>query len=303
MNNLPFIKEFLTHIKANNYSRETLYNYERDLSTFSFFIDVPFQMLTKQTIEEFKAYLRSDVRKTATGLIAGSDLSTASINRALIALRRYLSYLTDMDHPTPIVPSSIKLLRKETRVSPIIEMKEIVKVIESPTKLESDSMTALRNRAMLETLFASGMRISELLSLKRNQVESTGKVFVEGKGKKQRFIYLTERAKKHLVAYLNERSDNNPYLFVSARDNEGSITANYLQIKMKRYREELGIVSVISAHSLRHAFATSMAENGASPVALQILLGHESLDTTTRYVHASDRYAEDAHKKFHPLSK
>jgi integrase/recombinase XerD len=159
---------------------------------------------------------------------------------------------------------------------------------------------------MLETLFASGMRISELINLKRVQLDPSGKIFIQGKGKKQRFIYLTARAKNHIDKYLKTRDDNSPYVFIPKRganagDNTKPISPNYLQMKIKQYREFLGITIPLSAHSLRHGFATYLAEHGANPAAIQILLGHESLETTSRYVHASDRYAEDSHRKFHPL--
>lgn len=303
--------DFLLHIQANNYSKETLYNYERDLKTFSTFLKTemsnpPFLEVNKKTIEQFKAYLNSNDRKTAEGDIAHVTLKSGSINRTLSSLRRYLSYLIDMDQKTPVAPGSIKLIRMEKPHSRVSEFKDLVRLIESPMKFESDKNIALRNRAMLETLFASGMRISELISLKCIQIDPSGKIFIQGKGKKQRFIYLTERAKKHIDNYLKIRDSDSPYLFIpirgqNASKKDKSISANYLQMKIKRYRELLGINVPTSAHSLRHGFATYLAEQGASPVAIQILLGHESLDTTTKYVHASDKYAEDTHKKFHPL--
>ncbi|XKT74289.1 MAG: tyrosine-type recombinase/integrase [Patescibacteria group bacterium UBA2163] len=310
-NQLPFIDDFLLHIQANNYSEETLYNYERDLNTFAHFLTqelnaLPFSKVTKRTIEQFKAYLNSNDRKTASGNAPIKRLSSGTINRNLTSLRRYLTFLIDMDYETPIEPSSIKLLRREKPHPQVSELKELVTLIESPMKFEKNKLVALRNRAALETLLASGMRISELISLKRNQLDASGRIFIEGKGKKQRFIYLTDRAKKHIVRYLEERTDDSPYLFVpnrglNAHDKNKHISANYLQMKIKHYRELLGINVPTSAHSLRHGFATYLAEEGANPAAIQILLGHESLETTTRYVHASDKYAEDTHKKFHPL--
>jgi integrase/recombinase XerD len=188
----------------------------------------------------------------------------------------------------------------------VAQMSELVKLIEAPMTYEQDKVIALRNRAMLETLFASGMRISELINLKKVQLDQSGKIFIEGKGKKQRFIYLTDRAKTHIDNYLAQREDDQPYLFIAKRGLNAAnktkpISPNYLQMKIKQYRELLGINIPTSAHSLRHGFATYLAEQGANPAALQVLLGHESLETTTRYVHASDRYAEDTHKQFHPL--
>lgn len=308
---LPYIDDFLLHIQANNYSEETLYNYERDLKTFELFLkdemnSLPFSSINKKTVEQFKAYLNSSDRKTSEGQKSKKKLSSGSINRLLTSIRRYLSYLIDMDHKTPISPESIKLLRMEKKHPQVSELKELISLIESPMKFEKDKMVALRNRAALETLFASGMRISELIGLKISQLDDTGRVFIEGKGRKQRFIYLTERAKSHIDNYLDERADDSPFLFVAKRgrnasDSDKHISANYLQMKIKKYRELLHINVPTSAHSLRHGFATYLAEQGANPAAIQILLGHESLETTTRYVHASDKYAEKTHKKFHPL--
>ncbi len=313
MNNLPLIDDFLLHIQANNYSPETLYNYERDLETFSTFLaselnDLPFPRITKRTIEQYKAYLNSPDRKTAKGDESITRLKSGSINRHLTSLRRYLSFLLDMDEPTPIAPNAIKLLRMGKPNSQIAEFEDMIRLIECPTSVETDPFVAARNRAMLETLFASGMRISELISLRINQLDHTGKIFVEGKGRKRRFIYLTQRAEYHIREYLTLRDDDNPFLFVAERgrnagDKKKHISPNYLQMKIKWYRVYLGISIKTSAHSLRHGFATYLAEQGANPAAIQVLLGHESLETTTRYVHASDRYAEDSHRKFHPLKE
>lgn len=309
--NLPYLDDFLLFIRANNYSRETLYNYERDLDTFAIFLDhemgnLAFNDITKRTIEQYKAYLNSNDRRTAKDKKVKQDLSSGSINRVLTSLRRYLAYLIDMDQKVSVSPESIKLLRMEKKHPQVSELEELKRLIESPMKFEKDKIIALRNRAALETLFASGMRISELINLKIIQLDKSGRIFIQGKGRKQRFIYLTERAKKHIDNYLKERADEFPYLFIpdrgrNASDKNKHISANYLQMKIKKYRELLGINIPTSAHSLRHGFATYLAEQGANPAAIQILLGHESLDTTTRYVHASDKYAESTHKKFHPL--
>ncbi|OGZ62759.1 MAG: hypothetical protein A3H51_00600 [Candidatus Spechtbacteria bacterium RIFCSPLOWO2_02_FULL_38_8] len=308
---LPLLEDFLLHIQTNNYSKETLYNYERDLQTFENFLNeemeaLPFSEVSKRTMEQFKAYLTSKDRKSASGIKTTKTLSSGSINRVLSSVRRYLGYLIDMDHKVPIPPESIKLLRMEKKHPQVAELEQLIKLIEYPTEFEKNKLINLRNRAMLETLFATGMRISELTSLKRNQIDKTGRIFITGKGKKQRFAYLTDRAQEQIQNYLKERMDDFPALFIPYRGknntaNDKTISTNYLQMKIKKYREMLGINVPTSAHSLRHGFATYLAESGANPAAIQILLGHESLDTTTRYVHASDKYAEKTHKKFHPL--
>jgi len=307
---LPLLDEFLENIQSNNYSPETVYNYERDLNTFANFLNedikTAFNKLTMRSIIKFKAYLSSTSRRTALHEAGQRKLSSYSINRILSALRSYLKFLVDMDQHPPITADAVKMLKTEKKYGQVPEMTELIKLIEAPNKFEKDSNIALRNRAMLETLFATGMRISELLSLKRQQLDQSGRIYVMGKGKKQRFVYLTPRAIKHISAYLKTRHDDSPFLFIPYRGRNNAnknkkISTNYLQYKIKRYRELLSINIPISAHSIRHSFATYLAESGANPAAIQILLGHESLDTTTRYVHASDRYAEKSHTKYHPL--
>ncbi len=332
-------------------------------------------------------------------------LDANSINRMLSAFRSYLRYRIDMDLDYPIAPEAVKLMKTEKKKSQVPELDEIIKLMEFPTEFEKDDRVALRNRAMLEMLFSTGMRISELMGLNLDKINLDGKLFIMGKGKKERFVYLTPRAMKWLNKYLQVRlsveigdfigmkgkhggdssaeflgdmsqsvdsaesgsndgdlgsenptnretlaeSDNvsqgvsgnkgledlnlslsedskfkfvvlledlrkvgylkkfrSPALFIpfsGGRNGKRNkrLSTNFFQSKIAEYRRRLGINVPVSAHSLRHGFATYLAENNASPAAIQVLLGHESLQTTTRYVHASDRMAEKAHKDRHPL--
>lgn len=309
---LPLEDDFLLSIKTNNYSPRTLLNYERDLSTFEIFLKtdarIALPKITKRTLELFKAYLVSRDRKTALGHPSAERLSASSVNRTLSSLRSYFKYLVDMDYPLTVAPSSVKLLKTSRPHARVAEFESLVELIESPLTLERDTRIAFRNRVMLEVLFSTGMRISELLSLNRDHINNTGRIFILGKGKKERFVYLTDRAKALLKDYLLTRQDDIPALFIpysgkNCGANKARISANYLQMKIKHYKELLRIIVPTSAHSFRHGFATYLAEQGANPAAIQILLGHESLQTTTRYVHASDKYAESTHKQFHPLKK
>lgn len=305
------LEDFLLSLQTNNYSPETVYNYERDLKVLEGFLSemgLPFSKLDKKVIDRYKAYLTSIDRQTTEHHTAQKRLRSYSINRMLSSLRAYLRYLIEVDMPVPVPPEAVKLVKTEKKHPQVAELKELVRLIESPTAIEKSKNIALRNRAMLEVLFATGMRISELVSLNKHQIDATGRIFVMGKGKKERFVYLTPRATKHVNNYLKTRMDKLNALFIPYRgENAGKttrrISTNYLQMKIKQYREELQINVPTSAHSLRHGFATYLAESGANPAAIQVLLGHESLDTTTRYVHASDKYAQDTHKKFHPLSE
>jgi site-specific recombinase XerD len=309
---LPRVDDFLLNLQANRYSSETIYNYERDLNVFSNFLDestIEFDKVDKRAITYYKAYLVSHDRKTANLVKQGEkQLDSRSINRMLSAMRAYLRYLIDIDYPCPLPPEAVKLTKAGKKHPQVAELEDLIRLIEVPSSLESNVKTALRNRAMLEVLFATGMRISELCNLNRSQIDDTGRIFITGKGRKQRFVYLTPRAKQHLDAYLVTRQDDCPALFIpyagrNVAKSRKRISTNYLQDRIKRYREKLKINVPTSAHSLRHGFATYLAEEGANPAALQILLGHESLDTTTRYVHTSDKYAEETHRKYHPLAK
>jgi len=308
---LPLLDDFLLNLKTQNYSEETIYNYDRDLRVFEKFLqDFPasFGKVDKKVINQYKAYLISRDRKTAVKDEKGERLASRSVNRMLSSLRSYLKFLIEMDYQVPVPPEAVKLVKTERKVSQVPELEDLIKLIESPSHLEKNPKVALRNRAALEVLFATGMRISELLSLNRDQIDKSGRIFVQGKGKKERFVYLTPRAREHLERYLTTRKDTAPALFIPYMGRNVSLktrrlSTNYLQARIKFYREKLRINVPTSAHSLRHGFATYLAESGASPAAIQILLGHESLDTTTRYVHASDRFAEETHRKYHPLKE
>jgi len=309
---LPYLDDFFLNLQTNNYSEKTLYSYERDLDVFQNFlkeINTDFEKIDKKTILNYKAYLISRDRKTAKIHEGKKRLSSYSINRMLSALRSYLKFLTDMDHKSSISSETIKLVKTERKHPRVSEFDGVVKLIESPTKFEKNEVIALRNRAMLETLFSTGVRISELLNIKVSEIDKTGRIFVQGKGKKERFVYLTPRAQKHIKEYLEVRKKIlSPYLFISCwgkniDNRDKKLSSAYLQEKIKKYRELLGINVPLSAHGIRHAFATYLAESGANPAAIQILLGHESLDTTTRYVHPSDRYAERIQRKYHPLKE
>jgi site-specific recombinase XerD len=310
---IPLYEEFLLHLQSDNYSTETLYNYQRDLLTFNIFLQTEikkvFTDFKKSDIDEYKAYLLSRDRVTPLlGLIGETRLQSGSVNRTLSSLRSYLKFLTMQDYLVPVAPEHITLVRKEHKIAKVADLPELIELIQSPTNFEENPIIAARNRAMLEVLFATGVRISELLSMNRQDIHHDNRVFIFGKGKKERFVYLTNRAKHYIDQYLSLRSDGDQALFVPLRGKRKNtknvrISPNYLQERIKKYREKLHLSLPTSAHSLRHGFATYMAQEGASPVAIQRLLGHESLNTTTRYVNPSDQFAADSHKKFHPLSE
>ncbi len=276
-------------------------------------------------------------------------LDPKSVNRMLSSIRSYLKFRIDRDLDIPIAPDAIKLVKSDKKISQVASLDELIKLIESPTVFENDKLVGIRNRCMLELLFSTGMRISELINLNLDQINSEGSLFILGKGKKERYVYLTDRALEWLNNYLeirlgivdnseretNEKGDvssyelkdfsidnekyryiklcegyrqtgyldkfQSPALFIPFKKKSLRLSTNYFQECIAKYRRRLGILIHTSAHSLRHGFATYLAENEANPAAIQVLLGHESLNTTTRYVHASDNFARKTHRDKHPL--
>jgi len=309
---LPHLDDFLLNLQTRNLSEETIYNYERDLKVFENFlneINILFEKIDKKTILNYKAYLISRDRKTPKYLPGEKRLTSFSINRMLSSLRSYLKFLTNIDYPIPVPPNAIELVKTEKNLPRVGEFEEIKKLLEAPVQLEKNKIMALRNRAILETFFSTGTRISELLNIKISDIDKKGRIFIKGKGRKERFVYLTPRAQRHIKKYLEVRGKtDSPYLFVPYRGKNVNLKAkklspNYLEEKIKRYREILGLNIPITPHGLRRAFATYLAESGASAAAIQILLGHESLDTTTRYIRVSNRFAEKIFRKYHPLKE
>lgn len=309
---LPYFDEFLLNLQTNNYSQETLYNYERDLEVFQSFLtetNIDFEKIDKKTLLNYKAYLLSQDRRTPKSILGKKRLASFSVNRMISVLRSYLKFLIRIDSPTSVAPNAIELVKTERKHPRVGEFNQILQLLAAPAKFEKNKLVAARNQTMLETLFSTGMRISELVNLKKEQIDNTGRIFIRGKGKKERFVYLTKRAFAYIQEYLKIRPESeSPYLFLPSRGKNASskdkkISPNYLEMKVKQYRELLGLNIPITVHGFRHAFATYLAESGANPAAIQILLGHESLDTTTRYVNASDKYAERTHRQFHPLKE
>ena len=312
ISHLDLIDDFYLFLETNNYSPATLYHYKNDLAIFDNFLksrNLKVKDLDKRTIFEFKAYLASDQRETATThQEPARRLSSASINRCLSAVRAYLRFLIDQDYETPVSPDQFKMVKRERSHPNVAEFNEFVNLMESVSTIEQDPIIATRNRAILEVLFSTGLRISELVSLNRRNINAEGTIFITGKGRKQRFVYLTERAQSYLDQYLAIRKDNQKALFIPTKTRSkdklsSRLTARYVQGRLKTYCEKLRINLPTTPHSFRHGFATYLAENGASPAAIQILLGHESLNTTTRYINASDRFAQETHRKFHPLAE
>ena len=228
----------------------------------------------------------------------------------LPVLRAYLRYLIDMGYPCPLPPEAVKLTKANRKQPQVAELNDLVRLIEAPAS--ESNIIGLRDKAILETLFNTGLRVSELVSLNRDQIDlERHGISVKGKGNQLRVCFLPDTAAQWIRRYLQSRRDHFKPLFIrysgrvyTAKNGEKMrLTARSIQKVVTKHAKRCGLPIKASPSTLRHGFATYLAAEGANPAALQILLGHESLDTTTRYVHASDRYAEETHHKYHPLAK
>lgn len=311
---LPHIDDFLQDLQANHYSVNTVHNYERYLAVFNRFLDqsnIPFDRINKETITSYKAYLASRGRNTVTlGNHIETQLGPCTINYKLAGLRAYLRYLIDIDYPCPLAPEAVKNLKAPPKQPQVPELKDLTRLIEAPSP-ESNIME-LRDKAILETLFSTGLKVSELVSLNREQVDLERKRFgLKGKGEKIRMVFLSDTAVRWIGRYLQLRRDHFEPLFirhsgkVDARKSgeKMRLTVRSIQRIVIRYAERCGLSITATPETLRHCFAIYVAGEGANPVPLRFLLGHESSSDISRYVHASDKYAEETHRKYHPLAK
>lgn len=274
--------------------------------------------ITKDHIRKFRLWLHHQ----SAG--EGKQLSPATQNYHLIALRSFLAYCARMDIQT-LSAEKVELAKLGDRSVNFLEGSDVERLLNAPLKNNSvSSLTHLRDKAILELLFCTGLRVSELVSLRRDDVNVKRDDFtVRGKGSKMRVVFLSERAKYALMNYAKARRDVNPYLFVShdrgreqrevqseqlrvvqsAKEAKNSqktgLTARTVQRIVDKYVKEAGITRKLSPHALRHSFATDLLRNGADLRSVQALLGHSSITTTQVYTHITDKHLKEVHQKFH----
>jgi len=296
---LPHIDDFLVSLQANHYSALTVRNYKGYLEVFDRFLDeinVPFDRINKQTIISYKAYLASPGRNTARPSKHGDkQLAPCTINYKLIGLRVYLRYLINIDYPCPLGPEAVEKLKEVSKQPQLPKLEELIRLIEAPSP--EANIIELRDKAILETLFNTGLRVSELVSLDRDQLDLERKqLYLQGKENKIRILFLSSSAAQWIGRYLQSRRDKLKPLFIRhsgkvdirKSGERMRLTARSIQRIVIRYAERCGLSITATPHTLRHCFALYIAGEGANPVPLQVLFGHESIHGVTRYVHASD---------------
>ncbi len=284
------IDSFISYIRVEKgLSSNTVLAYSQDLNLF-------YDFLNTQKVKKIDG-LNKKLLMTFFSDLHKKKLSTASIARKLVSLKSFFRFLNQEKVVTTSYDTTFETPRLWQVIPDILTEEEVDNLMNQP---DITTFQGSRDKAMFELMYASGLRVSEVCDLKHKDLY-IDHVKVEGKGKKQRLIPFGEKAKKALLKYLNNyRKDilADEYVFCSKRGKRINRSAVYKLIK--EYAASANILKNISPHSLRHSFATHLLENGADLRVIQELLGHESIATTDRYTHISDKHLQDAFSSFHP---
>jgi site-specific recombinase XerD len=285
------LKDYFDYLQIEkNRSPRTKDVYERALRKFFDFgkIKKP-ENITNEKIRSFRVYLSEK-----------TNLKKNTQSYYVIAIRNFLRYLVKRDIKT-VSPDKIELPQIPKRQIDIIEYEDLERLLQAP---EGNSLKSLRDRAILELLFSTGLRVSELCGLDRYLNWNRGEITVRGKGEKLRVVFISDRAKKAIKDYLNKRTDADQALLVSYSNNKnpktiGRITPRSVQRLVDFYSRKAGISKKISPHTLRHLFATDLLMNGADLRSVQEMLGHASIQTTQIYTHLTNKALKEVHDAFH----
>jgi len=294
-------RQFLEYLEIERgRSVKTVENYERYLERFFTFAKVskPSE-LTEEQVREFRLYLN---RQPGTKVGGRTEpMKRRTQNYYLIALRAFLKFLRKRGVEA-LSPERIELAKVPERSLDLISPQELKRLLSAP---EAKTIEGMRDRAILELFFSTGLRISELCALSIDDVDLTRDEFsVRGKGDKVRVVFLSDKAREAIRQYLKNRKDLDDALFIrygrKAHDGgELRISPRAVQRLLKHYAAKAGITRKVTPHVLRHSFATDLLSNGADLRSVQALLGHAHIATTQVYTHVTDKHLREVHKKFH----
>jgi len=294
------ILDYIEHLEVEGgRSSKTAENYKLYLERFiEFTNDIEIDKITTETIRKYRLWLNRYKNYN------DDELATITQSYHLIALRGFLSYLSKRDMKS-LSPDKIELPKVWRKQVTFLKIEEVERLI---GQIKDTSETGLRDRALIELLFSSGLRVSELVNLNRDHINTKRREFmVRGKGQKDRPIFVSEHAAQHVDNYLAERKDNLPPLFISySRNNIASNTGNYRRLTARsvqriitKYALLAGITKHVSPHTMRHSFATDLLMNGADIRSVQSMLGHSNISTTQIYTHVTDQHLKEVYEKFH----
>ncbi|MDO8743319.1 MAG: tyrosine-type recombinase/integrase [Candidatus Azambacteria bacterium] len=311
------LKDYLDYLEIEkNRSMKTRVNYERYLKRFLEFskISKPGQ-ISQDLVRQYRLWLNrvpASAKASAGKFPSGKgNLKKNTQNYHLIALRNFLKYLAKRDIET-LPADKIELGKQSERQVIFLENNELERLLAAPA---TASFKDLRDRAILELLFSTGLRVSELCGLNRDSINfsarggsasggRSGEFAVRGKGDKVRLVFLSETAKTAIKNYLDKRADVDGALFIrniknSNKSDNLRLTPRSIERMVKYYAAKAGLSKKVTPHSLRHSFATDLLMNGADIRSVQELLGHSSITTTQIYTHITNKQLREVHQAFH----
>jgi site-specific recombinase XerD len=304
-------REFLEYCEIQRgRSIKTVMNYDRYLSRFLAFSKLKNpEDINDNVIRDYRLWLNRQVVTLPGG--RKDTMKRRTQNYYLIALRAFLKFLARKGVKT-MAPERIELAKVPERSLDLISSNELDRLM---SQASGNDIGALRDKAILELLFSTGLRVSELCSLSRDIDLQSDEFSVRGKGDKVRVVFLSEQAKSAVRAYLDKRDDIDDALFVQVQSPIGAkalkkgqkpikkdvsrLTSRSVERIVKRYAIKAGITKKVTPHVIRHSFATDLLQNGADLRSVQALLGHANIATTQVYTHVTDKHLRDIHKKFH----
>lgn len=296
---MEIINEYLEYLEIEKgRARKTIDNYQRYLTRFVGFSGVSNPAyITDEMVRKYRLWLNRE------------HLDRHTQNYHLIALRGFLKYLVKRNIKA-LAPEAIELAKTSQHDIDIIDVDDLDRLL---TASNGNSISMLRDRALLELLFSTGLRVSELCSLDRDTVNPQKTEFsIRGKGGKIRVVFVSESARNTLKQYIDKRGDMSPALFVrvprgfsaSSKTREPSrLTPRTVQRIIKHYAIKAGISKKVTPHTLRHMFATDLLINGADIRSVQQMLGHANVATTQIYTHITDRQLHEVHQAFHGVRR
>ncbi len=306
MKTSKLITDFLDHLEIEkNRSPRTRANYEFYLKRFAEYAhDPPPTGITADVVRAYRLHLNR-----LTDQFTGEPLKKNTQNYHLIALRAFLKYLAKRDIKT-LAAEKVELGKMPERQVEFLGGPDLERLLAAPlTSPSDDPLVALRDKAILELLFSTGLRVSELTGLKRDDINLKRDEFtVRGKGSKLRVVFLSDAARESLKRYLDKRGDVSLYLFarhdraVKNGAIDGALTPRSVQRLVAHYARAVGLTAAITPHTLRHSYATDLLRSGADIRSVQSMLGHSSITTTQIYTHVTNQHLREIHKQFHGKS-
>jgi site-specific recombinase XerD len=289
-------RQYLEYIEIEKgRSLNTVSNYEHYLDIFFGWANVESAAaINPELVRNFRLWLNRRPGST------GDTLKKKTQNYYLIALRSFLKYIKKIGVET-MGADQIELAKVSERHLDLISESELERLLKAPDK---KNLSGLRDKAILEMLFSTGLRVSELCSLNRDMDLSKDEFSIRGKGEKVRVVFLSEEARSAIKEYLGERKDMNEALFVRIgkkinEKGDARLTPRSIERIVKHYAIKAGITRKVTPHVIRHSFATDLLGNGADIRSVQMLLGHSNIATTQIYTHVTDKQLREVHKKFH----